>query len=116
MMTELSSYKNLWADGNLSTRLVSKWSDGFSGGENCRSKPAATRSPAPDFRALEADFDAINLLGPAGQLARGQINLLGDFDPMDVHAGVIAALGEHIDQHRQRERIIHHLVFRIDVG
>src|SRR5262245_46959871 len=72
-------------------------------------------SSSANFRALEADLDAVDLLDAALDSTRLEVETFRHIDAMDVHDGVVAALGEDVDQHRQRQRVIEDCVFSIDV-
>ena len=67
-----------------------------------------------DFGALKPDLDAVNLLHAASDLAGREVEPFRHVDAVDVHDGVVAALGKHVDQHGQRQRIVEHGVLRID--
>jgi hypothetical protein len=49
-------------------------------------------SPAPNFRALEPELNPENFLDAAGDQARGDIEFLRHFDPVDIHDGMKSAL------------------------
>jgi len=46
-------------------------------------------STATNFRALEPDFNPKHFLGSASYFAGRELNVIRDFNPVDVHAGVI---------------------------
>jgi hypothetical protein len=45
-----------------------------------------------------------------------EIDALRDLYAMNVHGGVVAALGENVDQHGESKRVFEYGVFRIDVS
>src|SRR5438477_7976949 len=72
-------------------------------------------STSPNLGALKADLDAVDLFHTAFDRAGREIEAFRNIDAMDVHNSVIAALGKHVDEHSQRERIVEHGVFGVDV-
>lgn len=54
---------------------------------------------ATDFRALEADDEAIDFFDAAGDLAGGGIEAVGDLDAVKIDHSVVTAFGENVDQH-----------------
>ena len=77
-------------------------------------QPAA--SAAADFGAREADPDAVDFFHPAGDLAAGRVGLFRNVDPVEVHDGMIAALGENIDEHGKRQRVVEKGILAVDEG
>jgi hypothetical protein len=65
---------------------------------------------------LEPDFNPKHFLCPTRHFASRNFDVIWDLNPVDVHAGVIAAFGEHINQHGQRQRILQQLVFGVGVS
>src|SRR4051812_23678170 len=72
-------------------------------------------SASADFRALEADLDAVNFLHAAGNRPGGEVEFVRYFDPVNVDNRVVTTLRKNVDQHGERERVIEYRIFRIDM-
>src|SRR5688572_675883 len=77
-----------------------------------RLKPDTTLA-APDLRRFERDLNAVDGVRAEPDLARLQIDALGDLLDGLVNDSVITALREDVDQHRDRQRLVEDRIFRV---
>ena len=61
-------------------------------------------------------MEAVNLFDPACDEAGLQVESLGDLDAVQIDRRVVAAFGEHVDQHGEGERIVEEGVLGVDEG
>src|SRR5260370_8230493 len=79
-------------------------------------RSAVAKRLTSDLRISEAHAETENLLLLRVNLPGLQIDAQWHADPGDVHRYVEAALGKHVDQHRQGSRVLEEQVFGVDAG
>ena len=71
---------------------------------------------AADVGSFELNADSEDALGTGLDLESLRIDGIRDFFAMNVNNGVVATLGEYVDEHGKSIRILKHAVFCVDHG
>jgi hypothetical protein len=69
-----------------------------------------------NLRTFETDVEAEDFFDAALDLAGLEVEVVGDFDVVEVDGGVEAAFGEDVNEDGEGNGVVKELVFRIDVG
>ena len=71
---------------------------------------------SPDDGTLEVDTEPEDFFPPGVDFSRFKVKAIRNFLLTDIDRGMVASLGENIDENDQCEGVVENLVLGIDIG